>query len=89
MVTIREGGVERRVTAAEAFVLQLIKRGLEGDGAASRATLAVIEEARCTSGLTGSVGPIGGANTPDPERTSLALPVRRNLCPIVSQALGW
>ena len=44
MVTIREGGVERRVTADEAFLLQLTKRGLEGDGAATRATLAVIEE---------------------------------------------
>jgi hypothetical protein len=44
MVTIREGGVARRVTAAEAFLLQLTKRGLEGDGAAARATLAVIEE---------------------------------------------
>jgi Family of unknown function (DUF5681) len=46
MVTIREGGVERRVTADEAFLLQLNKRGLEGDGAASRATLTVIEEAK-------------------------------------------
>jgi hypothetical protein len=45
MVTIREGGTERRVTAAEAFLLQLTKRGLEGDGAAARASLAVIEEA--------------------------------------------
>ena len=44
MVTIREGGVERRVTADEAFLLQLTKRGLEGDGVAARATLAVIEE---------------------------------------------
>jgi CheY-like chemotaxis protein len=44
MVTIREAGVERRVAAAEAFLLQLTKRGLEGDGAAARATLAVIEE---------------------------------------------
>src|ERR1700732_5117376 len=46
MVTIREGGVERRVTAAEAFLLQLTKRGLEGDGAAARASLAMIEQAR-------------------------------------------
>jgi Family of unknown function (DUF5681) len=46
MVTIREGGAERRVTAAEAFLLQLAKRGVEGDGAAARASLAVIEEAR-------------------------------------------
>ena len=30
MVTIREGGVERRVTAAEAFLLQHTKRALEG-----------------------------------------------------------
>jgi hypothetical protein len=44
MVTIREGGVGRRVTADEAFLLQLAKRALEGDGPAARATLAVIEE---------------------------------------------
>src|SRR6202790_1994160 len=46
MVTIREGGVERRVTAAEAFLLQLTKRGLEGDGAAARESLCMIEHAR-------------------------------------------
>ena len=46
MVTIREGGASRRVTAAEAFLLQLTKRALEGDGAAARASLVMIEEAR-------------------------------------------
>jgi hypothetical protein len=46
MVKIREGGAERHVTAAEAFLLQLTKRALEGDDAAARASLAVIEEAR-------------------------------------------
>jgi len=46
MVTIREDGFERQVTVAEAFMLQLMKRGLEGDGAAARASLAAIEEAR-------------------------------------------
>jgi Family of unknown function (DUF5681) len=46
MVTIREGGTTRHVTAAEAFLLQLTKLGLEGDGAAARASLAAIEEAR-------------------------------------------
>ena len=46
MVTIREGGVERRVTADEAFLLQHSKRALEGDGAATRTTLAVIEQAK-------------------------------------------
>ena len=45
MVTIREGGTERRVPADEAFLLHLAKRGVEGDSAAARASLAVIEEA--------------------------------------------
>lgn len=46
MVTIRERGGERRVTAAEAFLLQVAKQGLEGDGPAARAMLQMIEEAR-------------------------------------------
>jgi hypothetical protein len=46
MVTIREGGTERSVTAAEAFLLQLAKRGLEGDTSAARATITAIAEAR-------------------------------------------
>jgi len=45
-VPIREGGTPRRVTAAEAFLLQLTKRALEGDGAAARESLAMIEQAR-------------------------------------------
>jgi hypothetical protein len=52
-VTIREGGSERRVTAAEAFVLKLAKRGMEGDSAANRASLAGIEEARSQQGADG------------------------------------
>ena len=48
MVTIREDGAERRVTAAEAFLLQITKKGLEGDGAAARAAMAAIEEARAS-----------------------------------------
>lgn len=46
MVTIREDGRERRVTAAEAFLLQLTKKGLEGCSASARASLASIESAR-------------------------------------------
>jgi hypothetical protein len=46
MVTIREGGFERRVKADEAFLLQHSKRALEGDDAATRTTLAVIEYAK-------------------------------------------
>jgi hypothetical protein len=46
MVTIRENGREKRVTAAEAFLLQLTKRGLEGDGPSMRAFLAAMESAR-------------------------------------------
>lgn len=45
MVTIREDGVERRLTAAEAFLLYMAKRGLDGDGAAARAMMAAIAEA--------------------------------------------
>lgn len=37
MVTIREGGATRRVMATEAFLLQLAKRGVEGDSAAAPA----------------------------------------------------
>src|SRR6516165_4506067 len=53
MVTIREGGSKRRVTAAEAFLLKLAKRGTEGDSAAARASLALIEEARNQQGADG------------------------------------
>ena len=48
MVTIREDGIERRVTAAEAFLLHMTKKGLEGDSAAARATMAAIEDARAS-----------------------------------------
>lgn len=46
MVTIREDGRERRVTAAEAFLLKLTRKGLAGDSAAARASLEAIERAR-------------------------------------------
>ena len=55
MVTIREGTRERRVTAAEAFLLQLTKKGLEGDSAAARAALESIEAARAKRGTNYSV----------------------------------
>ena len=45
-VTIRTDGQERRVTASEAFLLHITKKGLEGDGPAARAALAAIEQAR-------------------------------------------
>lgn len=48
MVTVRENGRERRVTAAEAFLLQLTRKGLHGDSAAARASLAAIETARAS-----------------------------------------
>src|SRR5688572_16244309 len=53
IVAIKEDGVERKVTAAEAFLLYMTKRGLEGDGAAARSTMAVIEEARSARRLNG------------------------------------
>jgi hypothetical protein len=46
MVTIQEGGRERKVTAAEAFLMHLAKQGLEGDGAAATQTMALVETAR-------------------------------------------
>ena len=46
MITILEGARTRRVTAAEAFLLNLAKRGVEGDGAAARASLESIEQAK-------------------------------------------
>ena len=54
MVKIREGGAERHVTAAEAFLLQLRKRALEGDGAAARECLAMIDQARERQGASQS-----------------------------------
>jgi hypothetical protein len=44
MVTIRDGAVEKRMSAAEAFMLHLAKRGLEGDGPAGRALMTTIEK---------------------------------------------
>ena len=45
-VVIRENGVELRLTAAEAFLLHLAKKGLEGEGASARQAMAAIEGAR-------------------------------------------
>ena len=45
-VTIREDGIDRRVTAAEAFLLHMTKHGLAGNGQAGRAALDAIEAAR-------------------------------------------
>ncbi|MBX7500436.1 hypothetical protein K3181_03115 [Qipengyuania sp. YG27] len=50
MVTIREDGRKRRVTAAEAFLLQLTQKGLAGDSAAARSSLEAIEKARSSRG---------------------------------------
>src|SRR4051794_184746 len=45
-VAIREDGRTRRVSAAEAFLLKLAKRGVEGDGAAAFALLKSIRQAK-------------------------------------------
>jgi hypothetical protein len=54
MVTVRENGRERRVSAAEAFLLHVTKQGLEGDGQAARAAMAAIAEARAARAMDGS-----------------------------------
>lgn len=46
MVTVREEGVTRQMTAAEAFILHVTRKGLEGDSAAARAAMTAIGEAR-------------------------------------------
>ena len=51
-VTVREDGNERRISASEAFLLQLTKRGLEGDSFAARMAVQMFENAR-QSNLTG------------------------------------
>ncbi len=53
MVTVREDGIERCVTAAEAFLLHMTKLGLEGDGPAARATMSAIQEAHAARGMNG------------------------------------
>ncbi len=50
IVTIREDGRERRITAAQAFLLQLTQKGLAGDSAAARDVLDAIENARINRG---------------------------------------
>lgn len=45
-VLVRDGGVERTVTAAEAFILQLTNEGLRGDSHAMQLALAAINTAR-------------------------------------------
>jgi hypothetical protein len=52
-VTIREDGNEHRITADKAFLLQLAKRGVEGNSAAARASLDVLEEAGKQKSLSG------------------------------------
>jgi hypothetical protein len=48
--TVSEHGQERQISAAEAFLLHVTKRGLEGDGPAARAAMAAIEKARSKTG---------------------------------------
>lgn len=46
IVTIRDGAGTSKVTAEEAFLLQLTKRGLEGNGPAARDAMEAIETAK-------------------------------------------
>ncbi len=47
-VIIRENGVQRSVSAGEAFLLYLTKRGLEGHSKALRLMITAVEQARAT-----------------------------------------
>lgn len=49
IVSVIEDGVEREVSAAEAFLLYLTKRGLDGDSAAARLAMDAIAQARAAA----------------------------------------
>jgi hypothetical protein len=51
MVMVRDGDQIRQMSAAQAFLLHITRKGLEGEGAAARAALKVIEEARASLAL--------------------------------------
>jgi uncharacterized protein DUF5681 len=57
MVTVRRDGEERQVTAAQAFLLYLTKRGLEGDSAAASQSMSSIENARNVRPQADQLGP--------------------------------
>ncbi len=46
IVTVRENGIERKISAAEAFISKLTRQGLDGDSAVARDILRAIEDAR-------------------------------------------
>lgn len=46
MVTVRENGIEKKMTAAEAFLVRLMQQALSGNGAAARLSLDVLAQAR-------------------------------------------
>jgi len=77
MVTIREDGVERKVTAAEAFLLHMTKRGLEGDGPAARAAMAAIEIARAARRIDDDVVRVIIRRIVEPGSVSTALTALR------------
>lgn len=82
MVTIREDGRERRVTAAEAFLLQLTQKGMAGDSAATRASLEAIEAARdarseATHGISKLIITIVGSGA-DAILAKLGIATRKN-----------
>jgi hypothetical protein len=54
MVTVRDGDRERRMTAAEAYLIHLTGRGMEGDAAAARAALDIVEVARLRRDMQGN-----------------------------------
>jgi len=82
MVTVREGGRSRQVTAAEAFLLQLTKRGLEGDDAAARASLAVIEEARSLCRLSRLMAKAQTGSGLTERNVALLRPIARFMWPL-------
>lgn len=46
MVTVEQDGKKRKMSAAQAFILQLTRRGMQGDSVAAHAAMNAIDEAR-------------------------------------------
>jgi hypothetical protein len=78
-VVIREGEAERTVTAAEAFLLYLIKRGIEGDAAAAklaREAIAVGQRFRTAKGGPDTIIVSWGSSSPNEALEALKMATR-------------
>lgn len=67
------GTLEKRMSAAVAFMMHLAKRGLEADGAAGRALMTAIEDASGQKAVAGSMATAIAMNMVAPGSVNTAL----------------